>query len=133
LKYGSVKSTDLLALVGDRHRADDGVELAIGQRHEDAVPLGVDEFILETAGFRQRRHQVDIETDDVVVFVHILEGAIFGVGAHFDGQRGRSAAVCGGRRRGCGRRTACQHQDEDSHHCHDLSDSGRSLHGQILL
>ena len=71
----------LLALVGDRHRRDDGVELAGLQRRDDAVPILGDEFALDLHLLAKRVGDVDVEAFELAVGGQVVEGRIGAFGA----------------------------------------------------
>jgi hypothetical protein len=95
----------LLALFGDRHRGDDGVELAGKQGRNDAVPVLGDEFALDLHLGAQGVGDVDVEADEAAVGLEVVEGRVGALGADDDllhaavaGRLGRSAH---GKGKGC--------------------------------
>ncbi len=71
----------LLALVGDRHRGDDGVELAGLQRRDDAVPILRDELAGHLHLRAERVGDVDVEAFELAVGGQVVEGRVGAFGA----------------------------------------------------
>ena len=112
----------LLALVGDRDRRDQHVAVALAERVEDAFPRRVDELHFDAGLLGRGVHHVDVEADDLALFVLRFERRVGGVGADHlapwpvraagaaadagAAARRRPAALSCRRRRAAGRRRA---------------------------
>ena len=82
-----------LALFGDRHGGDDGVELLRVQGRDDAVPVGGDHFTLGFHLGAQGQTDIDIEAARLAAGINQVERWVGAFGADFDFFSGHSAAA----------------------------------------